>query len=195
LALFMVTGGSHAQSNYPDRAIRLVVGYSPGGGTDIVARLFGNKASEALGQSIVVENTPGGSGIIAANQVVRAEPDGYTLMMGVTSLNTIQPHLQKDFPYDPLNDLVPVTMTGLVPHLIAVHPSVPARTLPELIDYLKKNPGQINYPSAGNGTTPHIAGELFQRMAGVQLAHIPYKSSGQALPDLIAGRLTIAFDT
>src|SRR5690606_3691628 len=126
-----------------------------------------------LGQSVVVENRPGGSGVIAANQVVRAAPDGYTIMMGVTSLNTIQPHLQPNFPYDPIADLTPVVMTGLVPHLIVVHPSLPVKDLKGLISYLKQHPGEVNCPSAGTGTTPHLAGEIFQRQAGVQLLHVP----------------------
>ena len=183
---------THAQGS--DRASRLVVGFAPGGGTDIVARLLAAKISEDTGQSMIVENRPGGSGVVAASQVARAAPDGSYLMMGVISLNTIQPHLTT-LPYDPLKAFTPVTLTASVPHIVVVHPSLPVRTIPELIAYLKANPDKGSFPSAGNGTTPHIAGEMFKHMAGVQMLHVPYKSSGQSIPDLVSGRLTVGFDT
>ena len=185
-------GSAHAQGS--DRASRLVVGFAPGGGTDIVARLLAAKISENTGQAMVVENRPGGSGVVAASQVARAAPDGSYLMMGVISLNTIQPHLIT-LPYDPLKAFTPVTLTASVPHIVVVHPSLPVRTIPELIAYLKTNPDKGSFPSAGNGTTPHIAGEMFKHMAGVQMLHVPYKSSGQSIPDLVSGRLTVGFDT
>jgi tripartite-type tricarboxylate transporter receptor subunit TctC len=193
-ALVAATAFAQA-SGYPDRPIKLVVGYSPGGGTDIVARLLANKVGGSLGQAIVVENRPGASGMVAAGQVAKAKPDGYTLMMGVVSLNAILPSLFASLPFDPVKDFVPVTLTGSVPHIIVVHPSLPVHSVGELIAYAKANPGIANFPSAGNGTTPHIAGELFKHMAGVNLVHIPYKSSGQSIPDLIAGRVTVGFDT
>lgn len=192
----LVAATAFAQaSGYPDRPIKLVVGYSPGGGTDIVARLPANKVGGSLGQAIVVENRPGASGMVAAGQVAMAKPDGYTLMMGVVPLNAILPSLFASLPFDPVKDFVPVTLTGSVPHIIVVHPSLPVHSVGELIAYAKANPGIANFPSAGNGTTPHIAGELFKHMAGVNLVHIPYKSSGQSIPDLIAGRVTVGFDT
>ena len=179
----------------PHKASRLVVGFAPGGGTDMVARLLANKVSENTGQTMVVENRPGGSGVVAASQVARATPDGSYLMMGVVSLMTIQPHLVANMPYDPVRAFAPVTLTASVPHIIVVHPSLPVHTVPELIAYLKANPDKGSFPSAGNGTTPHIAGEMFKHMAGVDILHVPYKSSGQSIPDLVSGRLTVAFDT
>jgi tripartite-type tricarboxylate transporter receptor subunit TctC len=182
-------------AGFPDRPIHLYVGYAPGGGTDIVARLLAAKVGENLGQAVIVQNRPGGSGVLAAQEVVRSKPDGYTLMMGVVSLMTIQPNLQKDLPFDPIKDFAPVTLTGSVPHLIVVHPSLPVHSIGELIAYGKAHPGAANFPSAGNGTTPHIAGELFKHMTGVDFVHVPYKSSGQSIPDLISGRVTVDFDT
>jgi tripartite-type tricarboxylate transporter receptor subunit TctC len=195
-ALLLPTAVLHAQeAAYPSKPVHLIVGYAPGGGTDIVARLLATKAGEDMGQPFVVENRPGASGITAAGQVAKAKPDGYTLMMGVVSLNTIQPNLQQGLPFDPIKDFTPVTLTGSVPHIIVVHPSLPVHSIKELIAYAKANPGVANFPSAGNGTTPHIAGELFKHMAGVNLVHIPYKSSGQSVPDLISGRVNVGFDT
>jgi len=196
LAALAVSPAAFAQTErYPDRPVKLIVGYAPGGGTDIVARLLAVKVGEDLGQPVVVENRPGASGIVAAGQVAKAKPDGYTLMMGVVSLNTILPNLYASLPFDPVKDFAPVTLTGSVPHIIVVHPSLPVHSVKELIAYAKANPGVANFPSAGNGTTPHIAGELFKHMAGVNLVHVPYKSSGQSIPDLIAGRVTVGFDT
>jgi tripartite-type tricarboxylate transporter receptor subunit TctC len=194
--LLCLIGPAQAQeANYPSKPIRLVVGFAPGGGTDIVARLLATKVGEDFGQAVVVENRPGASGTMAAGQVAKAKPDGYTLMMGVISLNTILPSLYASLPFDPIKDFVPVTMTGSLPHIIVVHPSLPVHSIKELIAYAKANPGVANFPSAGNGTTPHIAGELFKHMTGVNMVHIPYKSSGQSIPDLVSGRVTVGFDT
>jgi len=184
-----------AQEPYPSRPIRMVVGYAPGGGTDVMARLLSARMSETLGQSVFVENKPGNSGILAAGQVAKSAPDGYTLMMGVVSLNAIQPSLVADPPFDPVNDFAPVNLTASVPHFIVVHPSLAVNSVKELIAYAKANPGKISYPSAGNGTTPHIAGEMFRAMTGTDMVHVPYKSTGQSMPDLLAGRLQVGFDT
>jgi tripartite-type tricarboxylate transporter receptor subunit TctC len=184
-----------AQEPYPSRPIRMVVGYAPGGGTDVMARLLSARMSETLGQSVFVENKPGNSGILAAGQVVKSAPDGYTLMMGVVSLNAIQPSLVADLPFDPVKDFAPVNLTASVPHFIVVHPSLAVNSVKELIAYAKANPGKISYPSAGNGTTPHIAGEMFRAMTGTDMVHVPYKSTGQSMPDLLAGRLQVGFDT
>lgn len=183
------------EANFPSRPIHLIVGYAPGGGTDIIARLLAAKVGENVGQAVIVENRPGGSGELAAGQVAKSKPDGYTLMMGVVSLMTIQPNLEKDFPLDTVKDFAPITLTGSVPHIIVVNPALPVHSIAELIAYAKAHPGGLKFPSAGNGTTPHIAGELFKHMAGVNLVHIPYKSSGQSIPDLIAGRVNVGFDT
>jgi tripartite-type tricarboxylate transporter receptor subunit TctC len=184
-----------AQDAYPSKPIRMVVGYAPGGGTDIVARLVAARMTVQLGQSVIVENRPGNSGIVAASQVAKSPPDGYTIMMGVISLNAIQPSLVPNLPFDPIKDFAPVTLTGSTPHLIVSHPSTSITSIRELIAHAKANPGKLSFPSAGNGTTPHIAGELFLSMAGVKMVHIPYKSTGQSMPDLLAGRMEVAFDT
>jgi len=194
LVLIGALAAGLTQAQGSDRVSRLVVGFAPGGGTDIVARLLAARITEDTGHAMVVENRPGGSGVVAASQVARATPDGNYLMMGVISLNTIQPHLTT-LPYDPLKAFTPVTLTASVPHIIVVHPSLPVTTIPELIAYLKANPDKGSFPSAGNGTTPHIAGEMFKHMADVQMLHVPYKSSGQSIPDLVSGRLTVGFDT
>ena len=182
-------------ANFPSQPIRLIVGYAPGGGTDIVARLLGAKVGENVGQAVVVENRPGGSGVLAAREVAKAKPDGYTLMMGVVSLMTIEPNLEKNFPLDTVKDFAPVTLTASVPHIVVVNPALPIHSVSELIAYAKAHPGELKFPSAGKGTTPHIAGELFMHMANVKMVHVPYKSSGQSIPDLVAGRVNVGFDT
>ena len=184
-----------AQDAYPSKPIRMVVGYAPGGGTDVVARLVAARMTVQLGQSVIVENRPGNSGILAASQVAKSAADGYTLMMGVVSLNAIQPSLVPNLPFDPVKDFAPVTLTGTTPHLIVAHPSTSITSIKDLIAHAKANPGKLSFPSAGNGTTPHIAGELFLSMAGVKMVHVPYKSTGQSMPDLLAGRLEVGFDT
>ncbi len=184
-----------SQEPYPSKPIRMVVGYAPGGGTDVVARLVAARMTALMGQSVIVENRPGNSGILAASQVAKSPADGYTLMMGVVSLNAIQPSLVPNLPFDPVKDFAPVTLTASTPHLIVVHPSLPVASIRELIAHAKANPGKLSFPSAGNGTTPHIAGELFLSMARVKMVHVPYKSTGQSMPDLLAGRMEVGFDT
>ena len=188
-------GAAQAQSDYPNKPIRMIVGYAPGGGTDIMARIVATRMSEHLGQSVVVENRPGNSGIVGATAVARSAPDGYTLMMGVMSLNTIQPHLVQ-LPYDPIRDLTPINLVASVPHFILVPPSLGINSVQELIAYIKKNPGKVSYPSAGTGTSTHLAGEMFRLQAGnLDIVHIPYKSAGNSMPDLLAGRVQVAFET
>jgi len=196
LALLMVMAGSAlAQGDYPNKPIRMIVGYAPGGGTDIMARIVATRMSEHLGQSVIVENRPGNSGIVGATAVAKAPPDGYTLMMGVMSLNTIQPHLVQ-LPYDPIKDLTPINLVASVPHFILVPPSLGVNSVAELIAYCRNNPGKVSYPSAGTGTSTHLAGEMFRLQAGnLDIVHIPYKSAGNSMPDLLAGRLQVAFET
>lgn len=193
--LFAAALPAIAQEAYPSKPIRMVVGYAPGGGTDVVARLIAARMTALVGQSVIVENRPGNSGILAASQVAKSPADGYTLMMGVVSLNAIQPSLVPNLPFDPVKDFAPVALTASTPHLIVVHPSMAITSIRELIAHAKANPGKLSFPSAGNGTTPHIAGELFTSMAGVKMVHVPYKSTGQSMPDLLAGRLEVGFDT
>jgi len=184
-----------AQTAWPTKPIRLLVGFAPGGGTDIVARALSNKMSEILGQPVVVENRAGASGTIAAAEVARAGPDGYTLLMGHSNSNAIAPFVLEKVPYDAGSDFSPITYIGYVPNVLVVHPSVPARSVPELITLAKGKPGQYTYASSGVGSTQHLAGALFAKLTDTQLNHIPYKGSGQAVVDLIGGQVNMNFDT
>lgn len=161
--LLSVAGAVCAQeSGFPNKPIKMIVGYGPGGGTDIVARIVATGLTEEMGQSVYIENKPGASGTIGASTLVRSPADGYTLMMGVVSLNAVQPFLNPNLPYDTARDMMPVTLVASVPHFIAVHPSLPVNTLKEFIAYAKAHPKELSFGSAGNGTTPHLAGEIFK---------------------------------
>ena len=178
------TSPSAAQT-YPSRPVRLVVPYAPGGGTDILARALAPRVGEALGQTLVIENRPGAGGNIGADAVAKSPPDGYTLVMAANTI-AINAGLAK-LPFDPVKDFAPVTMLATAPMLLVVHPSVPAKTTAELIALARANPGKLNFSNPGNGTPQHLAEELFNRMAGVDIAHIVYKGGGPALQDLVAG--------
>jgi tripartite-type tricarboxylate transporter receptor subunit TctC len=186
--------GAPAQ-DYPSRALRMVVGFPPGGGTDVAARILAPKLSEQLGQAVVIENRPGATGTTAAAQVAASPGDGYTLMMGHVSVNAIAPSLFSNLGYDVIRDFAPVAIAASVPHLVTVHPSLPVGSLKEMIAHLKANPGKLSFPSAGNGSMPHLAGEVFKNLAGVNALHVPYKGSGQSMADLLGGVHLIAFDT
>jgi tripartite-type tricarboxylate transporter receptor subunit TctC len=194
LGALLVVDHAHSQS-YPNKPIHLIVGFPPGGGTDVVARIIAPGLSENLGQPVVIENRPGATGTVAAAMVARSPADGYTLMMGHVSVNAIAPSLFPNLPYDVIKDFAPITLAASVPHLIVVHPSLPVTSLRELIAYAKARPGKLSFPSAGNGSTPHLAGEMFKSMAGVDLVHVPYKGTGQSMQDLLAGQHQVAFDT
>src|SRR5499426_1364537 len=185
---------AHAQS-YPTRPVKMVVGFPPGGGTDVVARIIAPGLGEDLGQPVVIENRPGATGTVAAAMVARAPADGYTIMMGHVSVNAIAPSLFPNLQYDVLKDFAPVTLAASVPHFVVVHPSLPVKSVRELIAYAKERPGKLSFPSAGNGSTPHLAGEIFKAMAGVDLVHVPYKGTGQSVADLLAGQHLVGFDT
>ena len=186
--------GALAQA-YPSKPVRMVVGFPPGGGTDILARIVAQKLSEAWGQQVVVENRPGASATIAAAVVAKAPPDGYTLSMGQLTPNAIAPALMADLPYDPTRDFVPIILVGTSPNVLVVGPSIPARTLQELVALAKSRPGKVTYASSGPGSLQHIAAELFSSVAGLQLVHVPYKGSGQAIVDLLAGQVDLNFDS
>jgi tripartite-type tricarboxylate transporter receptor subunit TctC len=160
-----------------------------------VARILAPRLSELLGQPIVIDNRPGATGTVAAGQVARSSPDGYTLMMGHVSVNAIAPSLFSNLSYDVLKDFAPVAIAAAVPHFVVVHPSLPVTSLRELVAYLKQQPGKLSFPSAGNGSMPHLAGEIFKSLAGVQVVHVPYKGSGQSMQDLLGGQHLVAFDT
>jgi tripartite-type tricarboxylate transporter receptor subunit TctC len=181
-----------AQTPYPTRPVRILAGFSPGGGVDITARLMGQWLSERLGQPFVTENRPGADGNIATEAVVNAPPDGHTLLLATlpNAVNAaLYPHLKFVF----LRDIAPVAGVIRVPMVVLVHPSLPVKTIAELIAYAKANPGKINMASAGTGSAPHMAGELFNAMAGTKMVHVPYRGQGPALSDLLGGQVQILF--
>jgi tripartite-type tricarboxylate transporter receptor subunit TctC len=179
---------------YPARPVRVIVPFAPAGTTDILARLIGQWLSERLGQQFVIENRPGASTIIGTEAVVRAPADGYTLLLATPS-SAINATLFEKLSYNFLRDIAPVAGIMRVPNVMVVHPSVPAKTVPEFIVYAKANPGKINVESTGAGTSNHLAGELFKLMTGVDMVHIQYRGSGPALTDLLAGQVQVGFDT
>jgi tripartite-type tricarboxylate transporter receptor subunit TctC len=179
---------------YPSRPVRLIVGYPPGGGTDVVARLIGQWLSERLGEPFVIENRPGAGTNVAAEAVVKAAPDGYTLLL-VSTANAINATLYEKLSFNFLRDLAPVASIARGTYLMVLNPSVPAKTVPELIAYAKANPGKVNMASAGVGTPPHVAGELFKMMAGVDLAHVPYRGDVPALTGVLGGEVDLYIGT
>jgi len=195
LFLLALPCGTALSQAYPTRPVRMVVGFPPGGGTDVVARIISPRLSENLGQPVVIENRPGATGTVAAAMVAKSPADGYTIMMGHVSVNAIAPSLFPNLQYDVAKDFAPITLAASVPHFVVVHPSVPVNSVSELIAYAKARPGKLSFPSAGNGSTPHLAGEIFKSMAGVNLVHVPYKGTGQSMQDLLAGQHQVAFDT
>ena len=184
-----------AQQAFPTKPIRLIVGFAPGGGTDIVARAIAPKMSEILGQSIIIENKSGAAGTIGADLVAKSSPDGYTLLMGHSNSNAIAPFVLTKVPYDPATDFTPITYLGYVPNVLVVKSSLPVNSVAQLISLAKANPGQMTYGSSGIGSTQHLAGALFSKIAGIQINHVPYKGSGQAIIDLLGGQITMNFDT
>jgi len=176
---------------YPARPIRFILGFTPGGGTDTVARLIGQKLNEVWGKPVVVDNRPGGGGIVAIDTVARATPDGYTILLVSVSF-VIQPGLSKKPSYDPVGDFAAVSLASSAPYIVVVHPAVPANSIKELIALAKAKPGQLNYASSGAGSGPHLAPELFKSMAGVDIVHVPYKGA-TGITDLIAGAVQMAF--
>lgn len=192
-ATIAVVSPAMANDPFPSKPVRIVVGFSPGGSNDIVARLLAPKLAEGLGQQVLVENKPGAGGNIAAQTMLGAPPDGHTLMMCTTGTVSIQPHLTKA-PFNPETDLLPVTLIANAPYLLLVNASIPATTVKELISYAKSHPGQLNFASSGNATGGHLAGEMFKSKAGVDIVHVPYKGTGQAMTDLLAGQISIIFD-
>jgi tripartite-type tricarboxylate transporter receptor subunit TctC len=184
-----------AQAAWPTKPIRLVVGFAPGGGTDIVARALAPKMSEILGQNIIIENRSGAAGTIGADVVAKSPADGYTLLMGHSNSNAIAPFVLPKIPFNAATDFTPITYVGYVPNVLVLHPSIPAKNVPELISLAKNNPAQMTYGSSGIGSTQHLAGALFSKIANVQMNHIPYKGSGQAIIDLLAGQINMNFDT
>jgi tripartite-type tricarboxylate transporter receptor subunit TctC len=187
--------GTAAQAQeFPDRPVTLVVPFAAGGSTDVVARIIGQKMSEDLGQQVVVENVAGAGGNLGADRVARAEADGYTILMGTVATHALNPLILKTKPYDPEKDFAPVSLLVLVPNVLVVNPELPAKNVAELVALLKAAPEQYSYASSGNGTPLHLSGELFKKMAGVNIQHVPYKGAGPALNDVIGNQVPIMFD-
>jgi tripartite-type tricarboxylate transporter receptor subunit TctC len=179
---------SFAQSAWPSKAIRFVVPFAPGGTSEIVARSVAAELSKQLGQSVFVENKPGGAGVTAMQDVAKAAPDGHTIILGHVGTLAVNPYMLKSQPYDVNKDFMPVTLLAKVPNVFVIHPDVPAKNFQEFVAYAKKNPGQLNYGSAGNASAGHLAMEYLKLVAGMFITHIPYRGTGPQLTDLLAGR-------
>jgi len=192
LLALLIVGSPAAQSNYPEKPIRLVVGFPAGSSTDIVARLLGQKLAELLGKPVVVENVAGAAGNIAAERVARAAPDGYTLAFAANAQIIINSSLYK-LPFDPVKDFAPISQVYVSPNILVVHNAVPAKSVQELLALARAQPGGLTFASAAAGSSPHLAGELFKSMTGVDIRHIPYKGGVAAIPDLLGGRVTMMF--
>jgi tripartite-type tricarboxylate transporter receptor subunit TctC len=195
LALVGVSALPATAQDYPNRPITLIVPYAAGGGNDAMARVAADKMSKTLGQQIVIENRGGAGGTIATRQVAKADPDGYTLGLGGTGTLAIGPTLYGNVGYDPRKDFAPIGLIGTSALVVLVHPSLPVKSIPELIAYAKANPGKLNYASAGSGSGIHLGTEYFLSMAGLKITHIPYKGSGPALTDLVGGHVSIYFSS
>jgi tripartite-type tricarboxylate transporter receptor subunit TctC len=193
IAILILAGPARAQ-DYPTKPIHLVVPFAAGGATDVLARLVGERLTASLGQQVVVDNRPGAGGNIGSDLVARAEPDGYTILMGAVGTHAINPSLYPKMPYDPVKDFAPVTLVASVPNVLVVNPEVPAKSVQELIDLAKAKPGELNFASSGNGTSIHLSGELFKAMTGTDIVHVPYKGSGPAVTDLLGGQVQMMFD-
>jgi tripartite-type tricarboxylate transporter receptor subunit TctC len=192
IILIGATNAALAQS-WPSRALRLVIPFSPGGGADIAGRVIGQELSDVLKQPVIIENRAGAGGTIAPNNVAKSPPDGYSLVLGHLGGIAIAPHVYKDLPFDPINDLSPVTLVVNGLSVLVVNPDLPVKTVGELIAYAKANPNHLSFSSAGSGTDTHLAGELFKSMTGTSMVHVPYKGGAPAMADLLAGRVQLAF--
>jgi tripartite-type tricarboxylate transporter receptor subunit TctC len=185
---------AHAQANYPSRPVQLVVTVPPGGAADLVARVIGSKLSDALGQTVVISNRGGAGGTIAAGQVGKSDPDGYTLLLNTIATHGIGPHIYANLPYDPVKDFSPVILVVKLPLIMAVNADLPLRSVSDVIALAKAKPGELSFSSSGSGGAPHLAGELFKTLTGTDLLHVPYRGSGPAVIDLVGGRITMMFD-
>jgi len=180
---------------FPDKPVRLVVGFPPGGPSDILARAVGQKLTERWRQQVVIDNRPGAGGNLAAAEVAKSAGDGYTWLLGNNSILATNAALYRSLPYDPVQDFTPVALVAVQPNILVVHPILPVATVSQLVNYLKANPGKLNYASSGAGAAAHLAGELFKTMAGVDMVHVPYKGAQPALNDLLAGQVQVMFAT
>jgi tripartite-type tricarboxylate transporter receptor subunit TctC len=184
---------AHAQSDYPNKPIKLIIGFAPGGSTDIVGRIVAQKLGERLGQAVVVENRAGAGGTIGADATAKAAPDGYTLTLGTTSTHAIAAGAYSKLPYDPVKDFTPISLVAITPYLLVVNPQVPVKTLPEFVSLAKANAGKMNYASAGNGTATHLAMEMLKDAAKLDIVHVPYKGNAPADIAILAGEVQTVF--
>ena len=187
------TASAQSATSYPGKTIRLVVPFTPGGSTDILARAIGQKLTEAWGQSVIIDNVPGAGGAIGADKVAKAPADGYTLLMGHIGTLAVNPSLYPNLPYDPIKSFAPVAWVARVPNVLVVHPSVPAKSVKELVALAKSKPGQMNYGSGGNGSAANLATEYFKLQTGTSLLHIPYRGTAPAVTDLVGGQTQVLF--
>ena len=186
--------GVCAAQTYPARPVRLIVPFAAGGGTDLVGRTIAQKLTETIGQPFIVENRGGAGGVIGADMVAKAQPDGYTLVLGSPGSLTINPNMNAKMPYDTLRDFAPVSLATISPFILTVHPSLPVKNLKEFIAFAKSQPGKLNYGTSGNGSVAHLSTEYLKSLAGINLVHVPYKGSSLALTDTLAGQLQVLFD-
>ena len=193
-ALATTAAPAFAQADYPNRPIRMVVSYPPGGPVDSAGRLVAQQLSARLGQQVVIDNRPGAGGIIGHDAVAKAPADGYLLLFGASPPQTISPHVQSKVPFDPLKDHQPISLVVNYANVLCVNPDLPIRTLKELIDYARANPEKVTYGSAGVGGSNHLAGELLAKMSGTKMVHVPYKGNNPAMMDVIGGKITMMFD-
>jgi len=191
VAVLLATAGTVQAQSWPERPIRMIVASAPGGAPDILGRAVAQKMSEALGQQVVVDNRAGASGLIGAEMAAKATPDGHTLFLGTTTLYAILPNLKKDLPYDIRRDFASITQIAGASNVLVVNPSVPARSISELLQFAKAKPGTLNYASAGRGTPAHLAGEMLNVLGSINMTHVPYKGAGPALIDVIAGQVQL----
>ena len=191
LAALAFSVAAHSQQ-FPNRPVKIIVPFGPGGFTDVAARILQKELAPALGQAVIIENRPGAGSTIGTDAVAKAAPDGYTLVM-ISTAHVISPHLYKQMPYDPLKDFTPVMKLAEGPYVLVVHPSLPAKNVAELVALAKAQPGTIDYASSGNGSAQHLVGALFTTMAGVNLNHVPYKGSNQAMNDVLGGQVKVSF--
>lgn len=193
LALALSASAAVAQG-YPTKTVKILVPFPPAGATDVVARFVGQKLAERWGQSVVIENRPGAGGSIGSDLAAKSAPDGYTLLMATTSTHSIGPSLSK-LPYDPIKDFAPIVHVGDVPNVLLVSPTLPVKTVKELVAYAKSKPGQLNYGSSGPGTIVHLNAELFKMISGTDIQHVPYKGTALVIPDLANGQIAMLFDS
>ena len=193
LMLLLLCGGAQAQ-NYPVKPVRMIVGFAPGGGTDVTARVIVQALSDGLGQRVIIDNRPGANGVVGTEITAKSPPDGYTILM-VNSGHTVNPGMYKKLPYDTIRDFAPISLVMTISNLLVIHPSLPVKTLPEFVRLARARPGAINYGSGGHGASSHLAMELFKRTAKIDLVHVPYKSGGVSATALLAGEVAVSFNT